>query len=209
MERELLPLFLDVKDAAVTVAGGGPDAMAGARRLVAAGARVRIVATDLSAAREQEPAWDLVEAEPSPEHVDGCLLLVVATDDPAVDAALLQAASERGVIAVSLGGAEARAWLGRAREQGGVALAATTRGRSPELEERLAEKAGRDLTPELDTLAGILGDLRAKLEERFPDEERRALIWQQVLDSPVLALLQAGDEDEAVELAERMAWGTG
>ena len=65
------------------------------------------------------------------------------------------------------------------------------------------------LVSDLDAYAEVLGNVRDKLAERYPDLERREQIWQQIFDSPVLALLQAGDEDEAVELAERMAWGTG
>ena len=73
----------------------------------------------------------------------------------------------------------------------------------------MAREAGECVTPEHDALAEIMGGLRAHLEARYPDGQRRDEIWVQVLDSPVLALLQAGDEDAAAELAERMAWGTG
>jgi hypothetical protein len=34
-------------------------------------------------------------------------------------------------------------------------------------------------------------------------------IWEQIVDSPVMVLLEAGSDDDAVEMAERMAWGTG
>ena len=37
----------------------------------------------------------------------------------------------------------------------------------------------------------------------------RNAIWEQILDSPVSLLLESGSEDDAIEMAERMAWGTG
>ena len=69
--------------------------------------------------------------------------------------------------------------------------------------------ATEGLGPEHERLAEICSSLRAPLEDRYPDVERRADIWKQIFDSPVLSLIRAGDDDAAIELAERMAWGTG
>lgn len=207
---DLLSVYLEIRDLPVTILGASPAAAEAAADLAGRGARVRLVAADLSGARGAvPPAVELVEEEPSGDHARGCRLLVAASADPAVDAGAIAAAVSAGVPAVSLTGAAAPAHVGRSVHVGGLALSVTTRSRCPELEERLAQEAGRALVPELDAYAAILSEIRGKLAERQPDPEQRTRIWEQVLDSPVLALLQAGEEDEARELAERMAWGAG
>jgi siroheme synthase-like protein len=190
--RPLLPLFVDVSGAVVVVTGSGPASREAAARLQACGATVR-----------------RVEQGGAAPDLDGALLLLCASDDPAADAPLLSAACERALLAVSVTSPAGRAFLGACEERDGLAIAATTRGRSGVLEQRLAAEAARAIEPHHARLAEILAGLRAKLEERIPDDAIRATIWEQILDSPVALLLQSGSDDEAVEMAERMAWGTG
>jgi siroheme synthase-like protein len=206
-----VPLFLELDGARVVVTGGGLDAFAAARRLAGAGASVTLACPDASAAKAACTGCECEYHEGPPESapLDGAVLLVAASEDPAADEAVLAAAAERGLLAVSQNGAPARGSLGAARSQGPVAVGVGSSGLCPELEERMVEEASSVLVPEVATFAEVLAGVRAKLAERYPDAERREQIWAQIFDSPVLALLQAGDEDEAVELAERMAWGTG
>ena len=211
MSASFVPLFLKLDGARVVVTGGGADAFGAARRLAEAGASVTLACPDAAAARSACGGCECEYHEGAPESVslDGAVLLVAASEDPAADAAVLAAAAERGLLAVSQNGAESRGSLGHARSQGGVAVGVGSSGLCPELEERMVADAAALLVPEIGAFAEVLGAVRAKLAERYPDAERREPIWAQIFDSPVLALLQAGDEDEAVELAERMAWGTG
>jgi uroporphyrin-III C-methyltransferase/precorrin-2 dehydrogenase/sirohydrochlorin ferrochelatase len=211
LSDQLLPLFLNLEGVQVVVTGDGRTACESAGRLGAAGATIRFVCPDAAAAQASCPGCtcEYVEGAPGPEHLDGAALLVAASEDPAADAAILAAAAERGILAASQTGGEAPGVVGTGVTQARVAVATTTSGLCTELEELLAKDAAKVLVPELDAYAEVLGAVRDKLAERYPDLERRAQIWEQIFDSPVLALLQAGDEDEAVELAERMAWGTG
>ena len=188
----LLPLFVSVEGATIVVTGSGPPARDVAARLESLGARVR-----------------RVEGAGSAADLDGALFVVAASDDEATDAAILEAACSRGLLAVSAIGPEGRAFLGACEQRGDLAVAVATRGQAPALEARLASEAVRTLGPETERFAQILGGIRAKLEERIPDDSIRNAIWLQILDSPVSLLLQSGSDDEAIEMAERMAWGTG
>ena len=207
MSSHVLPLFVDIAGARVVITGATAGARELALRLAEMGARVRLVASPAQGV--DHASVETVDAAPSAAHLEGALLLVTASAEASTDAAIAQEAERRGVLVVSRNGARGRAHLGRARGTGALLIAASTGGASPELEERLAREAATALTPEHARFAEILADLREKLEERFPDVERRTAIWQDILDSPVLPLLNAGSDDEAVELAQRMAWGTG
>ncbi len=201
VSTQYLPVFLELRDALVVVTGSSPSAIGFVRRALDLGARVRLVAT---APVEGLPV-EIVTATPAASHLDGASLLVAGSED---DTSILAAARERGLLAVDLSG-EGTAHLGEAVVTAGITLAASTAGRSPELERRLVAAATSSVKPEHERMAGILASIRPKLEERFPDESKRAAIWQQILDSPVMVLLESGLDDEALEMAERMAWGTG
>lgn len=192
MSASLLPIFVSVEGAAIVVTGAGPSARDVAARLEGLGAKVRRVTGSGSAA-----------------DLDGALMLVTASDDPAADAAILEAACARSLLTVSAIGPSGRAFLGASVQSGSILVAATSSGQSPVLEQRLAAEAARSIEPHHARFAEILAGLRAKLEDRIPDDAIRATIWEQILDSPVGLLLQSGSDDEAVEMAERMAWGTG
>lgn len=197
----LVPIFVSLEGRLVVVSGPGVAARDAARRLKDAGARVRLVHPE---APEVEGCETLREA-PAPKHLDGATL-VIAVGEAADDAAAHAAARERGVLVVSSSGP---AFLGACEQVGGLAVAATSSGRAPELEARIAREAAGAIAPHHDRFADILSGIRRKLEERIPDDAIRADIWQQILDSPVNVLLQSGAEEEAIEMAERMAWGTG
>ena len=189
----LVPLFVDLSAAIVVVTGNGAAADAAAGRL---SGRVK----ELRRVKGMASANDLA----------GARMLVAAAESDADDAVIIAAAREGGLLVVTLPGvAGGWAHLGESVGQGGVAIAVTTSGRSLQLEARLARAAATALEPHHERFAEILERIRPKLEERFPDAERRDAIWQQILDSPVIVLLQSGMDDDALEMAERMAWGTG
>jgi uroporphyrin-III C-methyltransferase/precorrin-2 dehydrogenase/sirohydrochlorin ferrochelatase len=202
---KLLPVFILVENAHVVVTGSGPSARDAAARLVELGARVKLVAPD---SRPLVGA-EIVGATPTADLLEEALLLVCASDDAATDAAILEAASSRRILCVNANRPEGRAFLGACEQRGTISVAVTTCGRSTVLESRLAAEAAGAVQPHHERLAEILEAIRAKLEARIPDDATRNAIWEQILDSPVSLLLQSGSDDEAVEMAERMAWGTG
>jgi uroporphyrin-III C-methyltransferase/precorrin-2 dehydrogenase/sirohydrochlorin ferrochelatase len=206
----LAPLFADLSGRRVLVTGAGRVACDTAEALLAHGAEVLLVAPT-APALVARAGLTVLEASPTPAHLDACVLLVAASEDPQGDADVLEAARARPLLALTPGRSDGDTHLGAVRARGSLAVAVTTRGVAPELEGRLAADAAASWTDEHEALARILGDVRDKLARRFPDPERRASVWASLLDpnSPVLALLKAGDEDDAIELAERMAWGTG
>ena len=128
MSQQLLPLFLNLSGATVVVTGGGRHATEAASRLGEAGATVRFVCPDTAATKAAcgDCPCEYVEGPPAAEHLEGALLLVAASEDPADDAAILSAAAERGLLAASQTGGDAPGFVGTGRTQDRVAVAATT-----------------------------------------------------------------------------------
>ena len=95
---DYLPLFASVKGRAVLLVGGGEVALRKARLLLDAGARLTLVAPQL----HPELAALAVDhrhhaAEFKPAHLDGQVLVIAATDDEAVNAAVARESEARGL----------------------------------------------------------------------------------------------------------------
>ena len=155
------PLLLRVADRAVLVVGGGAVATRRAQGLVAAGARLVVVAP-VVIERLRGLAAEVRQREFRADDLDGVMLVLACTDVPKVNAAVHAAASGRGlwclraddaavsdawvpavhrtgdtVVAVSAGGAPARARALRDRiaalldAPGGVVVAGWSAVRTP------------------------------------------------------------------------------
>lgn len=132
MREELFPSFLKLADRPVTVVGGGPVAASKLSALVAAGARVTVVAPDVVDAIAAQPVR--VERRPfRPSDLDGAWF-VVAAAPPEVNRAVAAAAEERRVFVNAVDDpAHATVYLGGVVRKAGVTIAISTDGRAPAL----------------------------------------------------------------------------
>jgi uroporphyrin-III C-methyltransferase / precorrin-2 dehydrogenase / sirohydrochlorin ferrochelatase len=135
---ELLPLFLNVTGRPVVLVGGGPVAAAKLQQLLAAGARVTVVAPEISAAIAANVVR-IVERAFRPQDLDGAWL-VVAAATPDVNRAVAAAAEERRLFVNAVDDpANATAYLSGVVRRDGVTIAISTSGHAPALTSLLRE----------------------------------------------------------------------
>jgi uroporphyrin-III C-methyltransferase/precorrin-2 dehydrogenase/sirohydrochlorin ferrochelatase len=134
--------------------------------------------------------------------VDGCALVVAATDDPAVNATVAAAAAE-GRVPCNVAGAGARGdvVLPAAVSRGPLTLTVSTAGASPRLARLLRDRIGAQYDEAWGELVELIGELRADIE-RAPEETRDALVGR-MLDGPAAAMLAGGADRERVRAALR------
>ena len=213
----MIPLLHDFTGEVVLVFGGGP---VGARKARRFGREARvIVLSPAFAAREFQPeerrdpdaGVELVRAAPAPDEVGrwldcaGPALAVAATDDEAVNAAVVREARERGVLVN-------RADRSGERDAGSVVVPATVRedpvvaalatgGSAPALSRYLRERLGEELTG-AGEMAAIVADVREDLKRRdVPPEARRGAVRAVVRDTRVWKHL-GSDTDKARRTAD-------
>jgi siroheme synthase-like protein len=185
------PAFLDLRGRPVVVIGGGREAQRKVEGLLAADAKVTVVAPKLTKGLRQRLAdgeIDLIQREYQEGDIEGFDLVMVATDDGAVNAQ------------VSAEGKRRRIWVNAADDppncdfilpavirRGAITIASSTSGASPALARRLREELEAYLTEEMPALAELLGEVRAELRARgvLPDAE----VWQQAIDEELRVLL--------------------
>jgi len=213
-ETPLFPLFADLRGRRVVVVGGGSVARRKLDPLLAAGARVRVVAPALCpalAALRDAGRIDHAAAVFSDDTIDDAWLVLAATSDAGVNRSVAAAAEARRIWVNVVDDAALSNWQSPARiERGPLQLAISSGGGAPMLARHLRESLEAQLDPSLGDLAALLLRQRERIRARHPDLPARRRFFERLLASPVAARLRAGDPDgagRAFELA--MAGSTG
>lgn len=138
MSSTLFPAFLKLAGRKVVVVGAGPVAASKIESLVAAGARITVVAPDVVADIERAPV-EIQRRSFDAADLDGAWF-VVAAAPPDVNAAVRDAANARQLFVNAVDDPpNATAYLGGIVRKHGVTLAISTDGRAPALAGLLRE----------------------------------------------------------------------
>jgi precorrin-2 dehydrogenase / sirohydrochlorin ferrochelatase len=190
--RFAYPVVLDLHDVAVLVVGGGRIGARKAEGLAAAGARVRLVATTVSAHVTDGDVGalidEVVERPFEPSDLDGVRLVVTATGDPEVDAQVAAAARAQGIWANAADQpVDCEFILPAIARTGRVTVAISTDGASPALARELRNLVAAVLTADLGALAETLAGERHAIQDR--GESTEDVDWTQRVRSGIEAAL--------------------
>ena len=201
------PLFLDLSGKPVLLVGGGEVAARKFALLGDAGAVVTVVAPQLGGELAEALARGAlahVAREFGVADVGGQWLVVAATDDRAVNAAVAAAANAARIPCNVVDDRELSSFIMPAIiDRSPVQIAVSTGGTSPVLARLIRERLETLLDGSLGTLAAFADRWRERVKQKFADigARRRFLSW--MLTGPVAASLRAGRDDRAEELTRR------
>lgn len=201
------PVTLDLTGRPCLVVGGGAVAERKVGGLVEAGARVTVVSPSMTPAlmklaTEAELHWR--PREYAAGDAAGFALVMVATEDRTVKAAVAAECRERGVW-VNCGDDPARCdfILPAVLYRGSVTVAVSTGGASPIMARLVREELDALLPEDVGALTEVMAQVRRELREGGVslDAER----WRKALDGELRSLVAAGRTMEAqVRLRERL-----
>lgn len=159
------PVFLDLHDVPVLVVGGGRIGARKAEGLAAAGARVRLVATEVSEHVDVTTLDDIRSRAFEPSDLDGMRLVVTATGEFEVDATISAQARARGIWTNAADQpVDCEFILPAIARRGRVTVAVSTDGASPALARELRNVIDEFLTDEIGSLAETLAAERAAVQ---------------------------------------------
>jgi siroheme synthase-like protein len=193
------PINLVNLESGAVVIGGGAVAARKVQGLLAAGARVTIVAPQLThelqdLAREQRIA--VIQRAYQEGDLASARVVIAATDDSTINQAVYEEAQTRGILVnVVDDPAHCNFHVPAIVRRGQVTIAISTGGASPALAKHLRAEIERTIGAEYETLARLLAELRADVKVRVP-RARHAALWRGLIDA-ALPLLRAGDENAA------------
>ncbi|MDM9559622.1 MULTISPECIES: siroheme synthase CysG [Bordetella] len=198
---KLFPLFADLQGRRVVVVGGGEVAARKAQVLLEAGADVQVGAPALApelAGLAAEGRIRHLPGEFRAEWLDDAWLVVAATDDRAVNAAVSRAAAQRRVFSNVVDDAELSSFqVPSIVDRSPLIVAISSSGVAPVLARRLRERVESLFDHSLGALAGLAARYRPRIRERRPDLKQRRRFYDWLLDGPVAGLLRQQQPAEA------------
>jgi siroheme synthase-like protein len=204
-----VPVLLHHAGLRVLAVGGGEIASRKLADLLAGGARVTVVAPDVTdelarAAADGRLRWH--RRAYAPGDVGDAHLVIAGTDVPAVNAAVAADADAAGRLCVRVddGAAGTAAMMGAVHRPPLVLGVATTVG-APALSRQLRGELAARYGPEHGVLASLVAELRADRRVVAAlaglDPAQRRARWQGAMGADILRLIRAGQVDQAKEAA--------
>lgn len=202
-----MPLFVDVAGESCLLVGAGKVAARKAAALLKAGASLTVVAPECG--REMET---LLLSHAITHHVRhyaagdlrGQRLVVAATDDAALNAAIAVEARRLGMLVnVATPRHAGNAVIPAAIERAPLQIALFSGGTTPALMRHLHRQLDAFIPQRYGRLAAFAGELRERIGKRLPEATERREFWRDLLAGPAADKLLAGDEAGARNLAEQ------
>jgi uroporphyrin-III C-methyltransferase / precorrin-2 dehydrogenase / sirohydrochlorin ferrochelatase len=196
---EYLPLFVDLHDRPVVVVGGGSVALRKIELLRSAGARVSVVSPLVApGVRALGARGEITISHTSfdPVQLAGAALVIAATDDCKVNAAVASAARDRGLwVNVVDSPAESTFIVPSIVDRSPIVVAVSSGGASPMLARRVRARIEALLPAGLGRLAGLARGWREPLKRQLTRKSERRRFWDWFFDSrPAQSALDAGGQ---------------
>jgi len=200
------PLFMDLAGRACLVVGAGAVAARKARSLLECGAVVTVVGERPAAAFRslERRGVTVLPRRFQARDVGRQALVIAATDDRTVNAAVSAAARRRGIPVNAVDDPPNCTFIVPAVvRRGDLTVAISTGGKSPAAARLVKERIASMLGEEHAALVRLLGTHRGRMKEQVPRQGNRARAWRRMLDEGVLESLERGDRIGATKTVHR------
>ena len=205
------PIMLHLQDKPVAVVGGGRVAARKVKRLLKAGARVFLISPEIAPAmhgllNQGDVAWIQSKYQRDMFNDYMPIMVIAATDDERVNQTVAQDAHRiRALCNVANGSSDNSDFSNMAQiDKPPLTVALSTGGKSPALLRALKAKLADDIGEEYAVLADWLGAIRGLTREANGSQPARQALYEDILDSDVLALLRDGKPNEARRIFQQI-----
>ncbi len=133
----------------------------------------------------------------------GKYLVIVAADDSRLNSRIAQLCRKRGIpVNVVDNPAPCDFFVPSVLRRGRLCISVSTGGDSPMLAKRIREDLEKQFGPAFEEITALLGEMRRRLLEHEPDEDKRRQCWDGIVTPELLALLKAGKTEIARKQVE-------
>lgn len=205
---DYFPAFLDLSDRPCLVVGGGEIALRKTRLLTSAGARITIVAPQMSDELMQHAAESghrLLAREFRPSDVRNNWLVVSATGRPEIEQSVYRHASDAGIFCNGVDNIANCSYITPAIvDRGPIVVAISSGGSAPVLARKLRAQIEMLLPAGLSRLAALASHWRSRVAARLSNLLSRRRFWETVFDGPIGSLAIAGEIPAAEERMQQL-----
>lgn len=198
---DYFPVFLKLKDQACLVVGAGEVAARKIELLARAGAKITVIAEQISpAVLSLQAAHNLTLVQKSFSSTDlGVFRLVVsATDNNETNRLVAKTATEQNIPCNVVDTPELCSFIFPAIiDRSPIIAAVSSGGASPVLARLLRAKLETVIPPAYGRLAALAEKFRDKVKRHINNPAQRRIFWENVLQGSVAELIFSGNEQEA------------
>jgi precorrin-2 dehydrogenase/sirohydrochlorin ferrochelatase len=201
------PVCLDMRGRPCLVIGGGKVAERKTLTLLEAGAEVTIISPSLtSKLQELSRSGRLTYHQKNFEEKDlvGKALVIAATDFPDMNSSAAETCKKNNILVnVVVPPDQSSFIVPSVVDRGDLLIAVSTSGISPALAKKIRQELESRYGAEYALFLEKLTQIRQKVLEEVADEEKRKAIFQKIVESDVISLLQQGRvRDADLRIAE-------
>lgn len=203
---EYLPLFHNLRGSRVLVVGGGEIALRKSRLIADAGAVLQVVAPAID-----PQLVELVLASGGQaffrgyahDDLDGCQLIIAATDDEPLNAQV-SAEARRRCVPVNVVDAPALCSVifPAIVDRSPLVVAVSSGGDAPVLARLIRAKLETWIPATYGELAGLAARFRQRVKLLYPDVQQRRAFWEEVFQGPIADRQLAGQGGDAERMLE-------
>ncbi len=197
------PIFLDVENRDVVIIGGGNVCARKAETMLRYGARVTVVAPELTEEIEgwaRDGAITIKRKTYDAADLDGASIVIASTDDQRVNEQIAADCRARKIPVNVVDVTPLCEFIVPAIvDSGSVHIAISTGGKSPALARTLKEDLQRMLGTEYAEVNDALGSLRESAKRVLPTDVDRKAFFDGILAKGILDMLRDGRRREAYE----------
>jgi precorrin-2 dehydrogenase/sirohydrochlorin ferrochelatase len=201
------PLFALIEDRACLVVGGGAVGERKVRDLLVAGARVTVVSRELTPGLAEMAAQGrliFIQGDFTPQHLDGMMLVVGATDDLEVNREVSTAAQARGLLVNIVDAPDLCTFIVPAQvRRGPLTIAVSTGGASPALARKVREDLEQHFGLEYGRYLRVLQAVRDQVLARRRSHPENQRLFQGLVAGPLQAAIARADRPRALAILEK------
>jgi siroheme synthase-like protein len=200
----LMPIFVKLEGRLVVVVGGGAIAEGKVAALLAAGARIRIVAPRVNSGiarfvRQGKAEW--LAKEFASQDLGGAILVIAATAAPGVNEVVYREAEARGILCNAVDDIDhCHFYYGSVVQRGDLQIAISTNGKSPALAQRLRLQLEKQFGPEYELWLEWLGTARQLIRAGNDSPEAKKVLLHHLASRPMFErLVQESHGEEPLQ----------
>jgi precorrin-2 dehydrogenase len=201
------PAILDLVGRTALVVGAGKVGEGKIRGLLNGGANVRVVSIEATEQVERWAAEERIELALRPYErtdLDGCFLVIAATERNDTNEAVFADAEQRGMLCNVVDVPRLCNFiLPSIMRRGDLAIAVSTAGASPALARKIRLELEARYGDEYDVALDLLGSLRDELKARYPDPHDRKILFERIVYSGFMDMVRNGDLERLEAWVER------
>ena len=194
------PVHLDIQNRNCLVVGGGSVGTRKVKTLLDCGARVTVISLGVSQQlRELAASGDIILAERSyqSEDLNAVFLVIGATDDEKLNQQISSDADRLNTLCNIADRPEVCNFiLPSIVQRDDLVITISTSGKSPALAKKLRKTLENQFGEEYGTLLQLMGAIRKKLLQQAHKPEAHKPLFEQLINSDLIVMIQAGKTEE-------------